>query len=487
MLDPKQISHMDQVTGLGKAQVSAMDKVVQQKKQPQTPEDKVTGMGKTVLNTTQGIGGFLNSIGLGGAVDIAANTPVAQEIQSASGVNPLENSQLMKDKMKNPLLSGAQDVVGAASWMVPETKALQAVPMVGKTLNAARAVPYVGKAVNPLLNVAKGAMQGGLQNASQQGATPDSIMNSAEMGGFENPLLSLGGKLATKGFQSAGKAIMGNVINPLTKNAPGWAAEKGKAIQAIADSTGGAITHGSIDKHLTDNLTRITNEIKDKLGKYKGNNFNVNNLVSNIEDHLGSNVAGYVKPELKLKSSGRGQQSKPEHDMVNQFHTLMSKFAERGIGKNSRKIETEITPLNLFKLKQEWGKVLSGSGVWNRQEPSVADNTGKAIYGYLKDAMTKNIDPSIAKATEIEHQLFDVSHGNFKGGNRSQSMDMGSMGSIINTLAGMRDFPQMAAGRVLYGAGKLNEKATPPPVQKILQQLGISLPNNALNLPGGTQ
>lgn len=164
---------------------------------PKAPEDKVTGGARTLLNTTQGIGGALNTLGLGGAVDIASHQPVAQEIQKATGVNPLESSQLMKDKAKNPLLSGAQDVAGAASWMIPGAKAVQALPIVGKAISAARSVPMVGKAVSPLLDAVKGGTQGGLQAASQPGATPGSIGDSAVTGGVMGPLLSTAGNILT--------------------------------------------------------------------------------------------------------------------------------------------------------------------------------------------------------------------------------------------------------------------------------------------------
>lgn len=167
-----------------------LTKYPQYKSQVQiTPEDKLTGTAKTITGITQGVGGALNSLGLGALSDIGQALPAAQIAQKATGINPMESSQLVQQKAQHPVQNAVQDVAGAASWLLPEGKVVEGAGLAGKLLNLG------GRSV-------MGGLQGGLQALSQPGANTQSVEQGAATGAVANPLLSGAGSLLTKGLPS---------------------------------------------------------------------------------------------------------------------------------------------------------------------------------------------------------------------------------------------------------------------------------------------
>lgn len=141
-LSKQQLQHMDQVSGLGEADIKKMDQVVgSTAQQPQTPEDKFTGVPKTLLNVSQGAGGLANSLGLGAGVDYMANSGPMQAVQHLTGVNPVENSQLMQEKAQNPAMAIGGDIAGAATTLGGG----ELLGLAGKGIGAAAKYGTVGK------------------------------------------------------------------------------------------------------------------------------------------------------------------------------------------------------------------------------------------------------------------------------------------------------------------------------------------------------
>lgn len=109
------VAQMDKVSGLSKDKFSAMDKIVEASQQiPQTPEDKITGIPKDILNVTQGIGGTAKSLGFGLPVDLLAHYGAGKVAQDTTGVNPLLNSQTLQQEQAQPIQNAVGDVGSAA-------------------------------------------------------------------------------------------------------------------------------------------------------------------------------------------------------------------------------------------------------------------------------------------------------------------------------------------------------------------------------------
>lgn len=80
----------------------------------ESPEDKLTGVAKSITNISQNIGGVAKDLGLGGAVDLISNFGAGKAVQNATGINPLLNSQTLQQEKQQPLQNAAGDVGGAA-------------------------------------------------------------------------------------------------------------------------------------------------------------------------------------------------------------------------------------------------------------------------------------------------------------------------------------------------------------------------------------
>lgn len=150
--------------------------------QSQTPEDKITGLPKTLLNISQGAGSLARDVGLGGVTDLLGNSGAMQAVKKATGINPLINSKDSVNK-QNPLVTAGKDVAGAASFAIPFAK---------------------GPALMRLL---AGGGAGLLQGASQDNANPGSVGTSAIVGAGANAVLpGIGGKIA----QGLGRLSLGS-------------------------------------------------------------------------------------------------------------------------------------------------------------------------------------------------------------------------------------------------------------------------------------
>lgn len=291
---------------------AAFAKAPAQQVPQQTPEDKITGIPKTLLNFSQGVGGFANDIGLGGATDAIASSGPMQAVQKLTGVNPAENSQLMQKKAQNPLMTAVGDVAGAGSWLMPVSQA------------------------GLLARGATGALQGGLAAGSKEGASPTSIGVDAGIGGTINALVPGAGKLLEAAIGRGAFGKSGAQFRNLVKES-------------------GSITGG----------VRKTSPTKATLGENLWNK--TKNLDTQFTDLLKQTGAKMTKADIFGTTTAGGQ---VEGGFIPQALGRVGPSMEAGAGDYLNKLESSLTSAHQqYLLKQG---VNSSAALRLAQNPATA-------------------------------------------------------------------------------------------------------------------
>lgn len=224
-----------------------------------TPEDKVTGLPKALLDVSQGAGDAARSVGLGIAPDMIASSGPMQQIQKLTGINPMlkssEQNRLTQSKIGNsaaPTLGAVgQDLAGAVSWMLPAGKLVQGAKAAIPALDSGVA----GIVTSLLGHGATGAARGELYGMSQ-GKNPIEALPSAGVGAVAEPLLA-GAKAALPFLTKGGVA--------------------GKSTQAAQKAT-----QAGKSMNFDDLATQIRKEVFDQFGKTTEVKKAVDKLISGL-------------------------------------------------------------------------------------------------------------------------------------------------------------------------------------------------------------
>ena len=196
------IAEMDKVSGLSGADIQRMDEITglggEQPSQSR-PEDKVTGIPRTLLNISQGAGDIARNIGLGGVTDVLATSAPMQAVEKATGINPMMKSEdIDKKTIDIPVvgrvtkpLTAVKDVAGATSWMLPGVNVLKGGTLLKAAGNAA----------------IEGGLRGGTGgfSASPEGQELPFAAGGVALGTVLGPILGLlkNGTLTQKGVNNA--------------------------------------------------------------------------------------------------------------------------------------------------------------------------------------------------------------------------------------------------------------------------------------------
>lgn len=135
MLDPKQIEHMDQISGLNKPQVAAMDKVVNQPPQSQTPFQDVANQAQN--NPVMGAANFLSpAIGaninaVANQMDYMKNQPSGKGNLGQSFQNALGATGHLASQLPGVAINDAMSILGGKGIKQAVTHPLQTIQGIG--------------------------------------------------------------------------------------------------------------------------------------------------------------------------------------------------------------------------------------------------------------------------------------------------------------------------------------------------------------------
>lgn len=378
---------------------------------PMEPESLNTRVGKTIMNvgnkiispfvrTGRNIAGATIQAPLAlRAADLAnivndeskpeeERDKALKELRRVNSLNRLIAPWAESGKVSQPYAQTPQDVITS-----PEV-AQQARDSVNV---ASYAVPF-GKGANFLTKaVVPGAAVGAMQEVSEKGATPESIVGAAVTGGSIAGLLhgamKVPGALRKGGkvVENAGTAVRSG-SSPIYLRANVGGAQREEFVQKTLDGLGIRGTAAQKYKQLQPVMEKLTDQIDDVLTKSPKKvrvDQIVDDFMKNLDDAL-------LAKELTQK------EAKKEVGLLIQE---MYKKANKG----SKVIAEEISTTDLFRFKKQLNKIVSG--IYDKIERGTPLNAREKVLVQARQTLDDIIavaHPRVKELTRKQSALFDA-------------------------------------------------------------------------------
>lgn len=341
---------------------------------------------------------------------------------------------------------------------------------------------------------------GNVIKAGSQSA-PASLLSAIIGGGIQTGVE--GTRAIANLLKEAGLSGMAGKIQPQTGSQPGFARREEAAAKQVLTKTN-ALTPRGIDKQIQDNLQTLNDAIQTKLAEnpqpvvYSSGGTGAPDVQGKVLQDVTRSVSGfnpqdpvqtgYLQQALNFFSRkaqnitnvmnqglpGNYSMTDPSGNLIEKS---VSKFSSGNIAQQS------ITPLDIFKGKQDLGAWLGQNGVWNKLSKGVPlqqeEKIGLAVYNSAKEVIDETMGNNISDLTNAEHLLYQAGAGVYEMAHRGGSTNpsifavykfpiLGLIPNALDAISLLGNRAMWTVGQALQSGDKQMEALVAPLVNSIM-------------------